>query len=146
MANEKNMDVVPGSSFVSAFEELRLNALINDRTSNVHRIDEDIEKLEQALLDIDRAIDAFNKAADEMQMLEAEVALVFKGESAAAFMRKIIAYKNYCLRRINHMETLKANYKKQIKDLELQKTIAQNLINILKDRLEKIRRSNICIM
>lgn len=122
-------------------EQHRLQSIINDRASTIHRIDEDIEKLELAIQDANRAIDSFKKSSEDMQLIEAEVKLIFKGESASAFLNKISAYKNYCSRRAEHMETLKSNYSKQISQLKYQKVLAQNMIFSLKEHIEKIRRS-----
>lgn len=125
----------------NAREQHRLKSIINDRSSNIHRIDEDIEKLELAIQDTDRAIEGFRDAANDMQLLESEVALVFRGESSVAFLSKVTNYKNYCLKRIENMESLKANYSNQIKQLKYQKFMAQNLINTLREHLERLRRA-----
>ena len=116
-----------------------LNRIINDRSAQIHRIDEDIERLEQAIRDIDHAIECFRKSADDMQLLEGEVALVFKGEAAESFQRKLVSFSDYCMKRIQHMEALKVNYSKQIADLQRQKQIAQALINRIRELLDRLR-------
>lgn len=139
MANEMVSDAAYNPGFVSGFEELRLNALIHDRTSEIHRIDEDIDRLEQGLVDIDHSIDCFEQAVSDMQLLEAEVDLIFKGESAAAFSRKIAAYRLYCTKRIAQMRSLKSNYTNQINGLRRQKAMAEMILNRLRENLAKIR-------
>ncbi len=129
-----------GSWIENANEQTRLNNIINDRSSNIHRIDEDIEKLEQACRDADKAISGFSEAAKDMEMLESEVSLIFKGESAIAFLNKIDAYKNLCLSRAEHMRTLKSNYSNQIQQLRMEKIWAQDAINSLREQLAKLRR------
>lgn len=120
----------------------QLNGMINNRASAIHRIDEDIERLEQAIRDIDHAIACFRRSVQDMQLLEAEVALVFKGESAESFLRKLQAFRSYCSKRIQHMETLRSNYTRQIASLRNQKAIAQALVNLLLELLSKLRRTN----
>lgn len=126
-------------------QENNLISVINNRSSDIHRIDEDIDKLEQAIQDIDHAIQGYTDAVNDMKMLEAEVALIFKGESAEAFIRKVTSYKSYCIRRTEHMESLKKDYKQQINDLKRQKELAQHLLISLRDRLDKLRKSRICM-
>ena len=134
-----NASGVIGHSQASLFEQWQLNGMINDRCSQIHRIDEDIDRLEQGLNDIDHSISSFEKAASDMETLRNEVVFVFKGESAEAFIRKIESYLNFCLRRKQQMESLKANYQKQISDLKYQKEVAQRVLERLRDRLEKLR-------
>lgn len=124
----------------NANEQARLNNIINDRSSNIHKIDEDIEKLEQACRDADKAISGFNEAAKDMEMLYSEVSLIFKGEASIAFLNKIDDYKNLCLSRSAHMEKLKSNYSQQIQQLRMEKIWAQNAINSLREQLAKLRR------
>ena len=121
-------------------EQTRLTDIINDRSSNIHKIDEDIEKLEQACRDADKAISGFNEAAKDMEMLYSEVSLIFKGEASIAFLNKIDDYKNLCLSRSAHMEKLKSNYPQQIQQLRMEKIWAQNAINSLREQLAKLRR------
>ena len=144
VTGNSNNNAAQNNQFVLNSQCQSLNFLINDRTSNIHKIDTDIEELEQAINDIDRAINGFRDAANDVEVLEAEVTQVFKGEAADAFINKIIDYRSYCLKRIDHMEKLKANYSKQISDLRYQKVLAQNLISSLRESLEKLRRS--CIV
>lgn len=126
---------------VNIQQQSQLSSLIRDRASNIHRIDEDIEKLEQGIKDAERAIDGYRAAANDMQALESDVAQIFKGESALAFLKQITDYKNFCLERLANMETLKSNYTEQINQLKRQKVLAQNMINSLREHLEKLRRS-----
>lgn len=118
----------------------QLKKIINDRSSNAHRIDEEIAKLEQACREADKAISGFREAANDIQSLEAEISLIFKGESSLAFLNKISAYKELCLSRIEHMEKLKSNYSIQIEKLKMEKIWAQNAINSLKEQLAKLRK------
>ncbi len=134
-----------GQATDSIRQENNLISVINNRSSDIHRIDEDIDRYEQAIQDIDHAIEGYTNAVNDMKMLEAEVALVFKGESAEAFIRKITSYKSYCLRRKEHMKSLKKDYKQQISDLKRQKELAQHLLNSLRERLDKLRKSRICM-
>ena len=122
-----------------------LIGIINDRSSEIRRIDEDIERLQQAIQDIDRAVENFDISINDMKVLEAEVILVFKGESAEAFIRKMQSYRSYCERRVEQMLNLKANYSQQIKDLNYQKVVAQRVIDNINERLERIRRIDVAI-
>ena len=123
----------------SAMSIPRLTGMINNRSSEIHRIDEQIERLEGAISDCNKAIDSFRQSVEGMKLLETEVALVFKGEASESFKRKLMSYSNFCAQRMQHMESLKTNYSRQIDELNHQKAIAQDLINRLRESIAKIR-------
>ena len=55
-----------------------LQGIINDKSVKIHKIEEDIAKLKQAIQDIDRAKDYFRHSAEDIKSLEYEVGFVFK--------------------------------------------------------------------
>lgn len=123
-----------------------LNDIMMSTDDTIKQLDEDIEKLRLALQDIDKAKECFKRSADEMQQLEGELDLIFKGKSADAFMRKVKAYRKFCRKRISSLETLRNNYLKQINELDLQKKAAQRVTCSLNDQFAKLRSADIrCI-
>ena len=116
-----------------------LQGIINDKSVKIHKIEEDIAKLKQAIQDIDRAKDYFRHSAEDIKTLQYEAEFIFKGRSADAFMDKLKNYRKFCKARVECLDILRNNYEKQIEDLNMQKVWAERISAFLKDQMERLR-------
>lgn len=118
----------------------RLHGLINNNWREINRIDVDISALEQSLTDINQARDLFQRAVNEMTAIEADIEPVFKGAAAESFKNRLVAYRMFCMERIENMNSLYENYSAQIASLNEQKARSSRMISSLEAMISRIRQ------
>lgn len=109
----------------------KLNKKINDRKNKVNQINKDLDKYSQAIKDIDCAIEKFNAVTTNIMDLRFESSLVFKGEAADSYLRKLDSFGYYCGNRRTQLTNLKGHYNRTIDKLNYQKKKSQKVIDRL---------------
>jgi hypothetical protein len=120
-----------------------LRRQINSQRANINKINEDINKYEQAQRDGSIAEDGFVGARDILIDINGSLPGILEGEAADAFSYLLQNYKRDCNDRARSMRNLIKVCQKRIADLEKQKKQAENTIAVLQSILNFTSKFNI---